>query len=648
MTHAPEDTNELIADALAFAGIGFYRYTWEGRVLHMDGGAMKILGIDKRFDSPDDVIGRDISDLIIYTGKKGYLRNQLKEHGTAHNFEYQFKTLDGEERWALHDSYVRHDPNLGHEVIQVVIQDITQRKLAEIALAAERERLAVTLRSIGDGVITTDTEGRVTLLNKVAEELTGWTHAEAVGLPLRQVFHIINQRTHQTVEDPVAKVFQTGNVVGLANHTVLVARDGTHRVIADSAAPIRNPASVIVGVVLVFRDVTQKERMEEDIQRIEKLGSLGLLAGGIAHDFNNLLAAILGNVSLARLYAGQSSRAGSLLEQAEKATLRAKDLTLQLLTFSRGGDPVRKATSLPGIIQEATHFALSGSNCRAEFDLPATTYAAHADPGQISQVVHNIVLNAVQAMTDGGVVSVSCRNQAVVRGDSLPLPPGNYVSVSVADRGPGIEPDLLARVFEPYFTTKPRGSGLGLSVVHSIIVKHDGFIRATSTRGQGAVFTFWLPAAADVQEAPPEPASRPVTEGSGRVLVMDDEAAVLDMATSMLSHLGFVPETALNGREAIGKYRTAVEAGHPYDIVILDLTVPGGMGGAEAVRGILAADPGAIVVASSGYSSDPVLAKPTAFGFAGSLAKPYSVTEMSRELCRVFGKVRKPNGTGSC
>jgi len=623
-------------EALDFAGIGLYRYDWNGKLQHIDRGAMRILGVEARFSSPDELIGRDIGELIIYSGPKGHLRKQIREHGSARNFEYPFRTLDGEQRCALHDSFLTRDPVTGEESIQVIIRDITTRKRTEAALAAETERLAVTLRSIGDGVITTDMAGVVTSVNKVAEKLTGWTHEESVGQPLGVVFRIVNQVTREPAQDPVARVLQTGGIVGLANHTVLVARDGTERVIADSAAPIRDPGSKVIGVVLVFRDVTEKERNESEIQRVEKLSSIGLLAGGIAHDFNNYLAAILGSVSLARLYASPGSRSAMLLDQAEKATLRAKDLTLQLLTFSRGGEPVRKTADIQGVLQEAATFALSGSACRAEFLLAPDTAKVDVDLGQMSQVIHNLVLNAIQAMPRGGVIKLSCGNVLVDPSHGLPLGPGPYVQIGVADEGPGIPEDLASKVFEPYFTTKLKGSGLGLSIVHAIVVKHDGFIRAISPPGGGAEFIIWLPASRAADE-PAQVMQENVLGGSGRILVMDDESAVLEVACQMLAHLGCETEGASSGEEALEKYRTAKESGKRFDAVILDLTVPGGMGGAEAVRKLLEIDPEAVAIASSGYSSDPVLARHSAFGFRGALAKPYNMSELGEVLCRVAG-----------
>jgi len=628
----PQELDRIRREAIEFAGIGLYRYRFDGTVLLIDRGAMRILDLEGLFASPEELAGRDIGTLLIYTGPRGYLRERVREAGHVRGLEYPFRTLTGEDRWAEHDSYLVSDPVTGEEQIQVIIQDITARKRAELELAAERERLEVTLRSIGDGVISTDEQGRVTLLNRMAERLTGWTQEEARGRPLGEVFRIVNERTREPAENPVEKVLRTGEIVGLANHTALIGRDGSERSIADSGAPIRDPQGRTIGVVLVFRDITERLRLEADHLRIEKLESLGLLAGGIAHDFNNLLTSILGNVSLARMHPEQGPDIETLLRDTEKATLRARDIAQQLLTFARGGVPVRKATDIRGLIREAAAFAQSGSSALCEFDIPADLHPADVDAGQLSQVIHNLVLNAVQAMPAGGRVFVSCRNLEVRRDQALPLNPGPYVVLSIRDQGQGIPPEQALRIFDPYFSTKVAGSGLGLSVCHSIVKQHDGHIGLESKPGQGATFSVYLPA---VPEAPREEGGSEgarIRRGSGRVLFMDDDENVLKAADQMLKHLGYEVATARHGMEALGLVQAARDEGRPFEAVILDLTIPGGMGGAETLRRLLALDPEVPAIASSGYASDPVMANYRSFGFREALAKPYGMAQLSRVL----------------
>lgn len=630
----PEELDAIRREAIEFSGIGLYRYRFDGIVLFMDRGAMRILDLEPLYASPDEVVGRDIADLLVYEGPRGLLRSRIRELGRVRDLEYPFQTLTGKSRWAAHDSYLVVDERTGEESIQVIIKEITERKHAELALAEERERLAVTLRSIGDGVITTDLQGRVTLLNRVAENLTGWRQAEALGLPLTDVFHIINEHTRTVCENPVEKVLHTGGVVGLANHTALVARDGRERVIADSGAPIRDTLSRIIGVVLVFRDVTAQYRAEAELTRIDRLEALGVLAGGLAHDFNNLLATILGNVGLARMYAPQPV-VNDLLGQAERATLRAKDLTQQLLTFARGGSPVRQSTGLEALVREAAGFALHGSKSRLQCSFPPDLWAVDVDGGQIAQVVQNLCLNADQAMPAGGEVTVDAENVLCGAADGLPLAAGRYVRVRIRDTGVGIPQANLKRIFDPYFTTKAAGTGLGLTICHSIIAHHEGHLAVSSQEGVGTTFSMWLPAS-----APAESVAAPVDvappSGAGRVLIMDDEEMLRDLVARMLAHLGYETSVAADGAAAVRMYQEALEAGSRFDLVLLDLTVPGGMGGAEAVRRLRALDPAVRAVASSGYSSDPIIAHFRDYGFVGALAKPYQMADLARAVLQAI------------
>jgi len=532
--------------------------------------------------------------------------------------------------------------------IMVLCRDISERRQAEEALAAGKERLAVTLRSIGDGVISTDVEGRVLFLNRVAEELTGWRQYEAVGKPLIEVFRIINEKTRQPCENPVEKVLATGQVVGLANHTSLIARDGRERCIADSGAPIRDSNSRVIGVVLVFRDVTGQYRMEEELFKAKKLEAVGVLAGGIAHDFNNLLTAILGNLSLIGLNLPAKEKIlRPLLVEAEKASIRARDLTRQLLTFAKGGSPVRKTADIVSVIRDSAEFVLRGSNCACHYDFGKDLWLVDIDTGQISQVIQNIVLNAVHAMPGGGAIAVRGRNVEVASGDAAKLlAGGQYVRIDISDSGTGVPAHLQDRIFDPYFTTKEEGSGLGLAIVHSIIRRHSGYVSAASVPDQGTTFTIYLPATprktAEQNAAPIPPAMR----SSGRILVMDDEAVIREMLARMLGQQGFAMTGVENGEQALEHYRRAREEGAPYAAVILDLTIPGGMGGRETAGRLLAMDPEARLIVSSGYSNDPIMAEFAQHGFRDAVAKPYRMQELLQSLQRVLADQESAANSG--
>jgi len=503
-------------------------------------------------------------------------------------------------------------------------------------LEKEKERLAVTLRSIGDGVITADMAGRVILINKVAEELTGWSQKEAAGQPLQSIFHIINEKTRIRCEDPVAKVLSSGKVIGLANHTLLIAKDGTERIIADSGAPIRDRESRVIGAVLVFRDITEKRKIESELLKIKKLESLGVLAGGIAHDFNNILVAILGNLSLATANLSPEDNLFPLLREAEKASLRAQGLTRQLLTFSKGGAPIRKLASMTEVIRDSCNFVLRGSRVRCTYRIPKDLWPVEIDTGQMSQVIQNLVINAVHAMPEGGTIEIACANLARGREEDPTLSEAPYVKILIRDRGAGIAPELIDKIFDPYFTTKEEGSGLGLTVTHSIVTKHDGHIAVASEKEGGTIFTIYLPA---VTVKVPGGKSTPRTspgKGNGKILVMDDKEIVRTVAWNMLTHAGYEIVSVVSGEEAVQYYRKAAEDGHPFDLVIADLTVPGGMGGTATAAEIHRTHPEAKIIASSGYSNDSVMADYEKFGFCGAVAKPYRMQELLEVVARVM------------
>lgn len=502
-------------------------------------------------------------------------------------------------------------------------------------IETDKERLAVTLRSIGDGVITTDTNGMVALMNKVAEDLTGWSHEDAAGKPLTEVFNIINESTRERCENPVNRVLQTGFVVGLANHTALINRNGSEIIIADSAAPIRDRESRIIGVVLVFRDITGQYRMETEMQRMQKLESLGLLAGGIAHDFNNLLTAIMGNISLARMQIGQEHKAAERLTAAEKATQRATDLTQQLLTFAKGGAPVKRLTCVDEVVKEAVGFALSGANVKCEYTIQDGLFASEIDRGQIVQVFNNLTLNAIHATPDGGTIAIRFENVVLGPAQVPDLSPGEYVKISFRDHGAGIPEAHLSRIFDPYFTTKRQGSGLGLATVFSIIKKHGGYITVDPGPGIGATFFIYLPASRD-RVCAEGSGHTALTAGYGRVLVMDDEAAIRNVVGHMLKSLGYEAGLAEDGTKALDEYVRAREEQRPYSVVIMDLTIPGGMGGKEAVQRLLETDPQAKVVVSSGYSNDPIMSEYRKYGFKGVITKPYTVDRMGEVLASLI------------
>ncbi len=508
-------------------------------------------------------------------------------------------------------------------------------KEREDKLAEEKERLGVTLRSIADAVIVTDVAGTVTLINKAAEQLTGWTAEEAVGKPLAGIFHIINEKTRERLDPPVEKVISSGLVCGLSNHTSLIRVDGREIIIEESAAPIRDKGSRIIGVVLVFRDMTDKRRIEEEMLKAEKLQSVGVLAGGLAHDFNNLLTAVLGNISMAKMYVDSQSKAFARLSEAESASRRATDLTYQLLTFSRGGAPIKKTASISDIIRESANFTLSGTNVAAHFRIAEPVWAVDIDVGQMSQVFNNLIINAVQAMPDGGTVFISVENILLQENSVATLKEGRHVRITMQDTGSGIPEENLPKIFDPYFTTKQHGSGLGLASVYSILKRHNGHVTVESKCEQGTTFQIYLPASGD-NSVESMAGDAGFVRGHGRVLIMDDEQIVRDVSADMLQALGYEVACVKTGAEAVELYCRASEENRPFQAVIMDLTIPGGMGGRDAVRKLLAVDPDVKAIVSSGYSNDPIMADYKKFGFKGVIIKPYNIDAFSKILREVL------------
>jgi PAS domain S-box-containing protein len=521
----------------------------------------------------------------------------------------------------------------GRLVRMEIAINITPRKAAEEALAAEKERLTVTLRSIGDGVITTDIDGRIILLNAVAEELTGWSQDEAQGHSLTEVFHIIHEQTRQPCENPVEKVLSSGQIIGLANHTALIARDGRERKIADSGAPIRDREGRTIGVVLVFRDVTERQQMEEQLVKVQKLESVGVLAGGIAHDFNNLLVAILGNINLALLDDHMQEGTKNLLSNAEKASIRAKGLTQQLLTFSKGGEPVKETASITDVIRDSTDFLLHGSTVSCTYSLPDDLWLVDIDRNQMSQVIQNIIINAMHAMPAGGTIRIDCDNIDAPACPTASLSSADrYIKINISDNGSGIPETLIDKIFDPYFSTKKEGSGLGLAITHSIISKHGGCISLQSKPGEGTTFTLYLPASTRQQKKTMSEEGIKMAGHKAKIMIMDDEKLIRDVTSAMLNLLGHEVIPAKDGKEAIELYRQHSDAGEPIDIIIMDLTIPGGMGGKEAAGEILAINPEAKVIVSSGYSHDPVMAHYQDHGFIAALVKPFQLQDFTDAL----------------
>ncbi len=508
-----------------------------------------------------------------------------------------------------------------------LINEIVERKRVEERLLERETAQKSILRAtpVGIGLV----HDRVfSWLSEQVLQLTGYSEEELVGKSARVVY------SSQEEFDKVGRI-KYGQLkqkldVGEVD-TVWKRKDGALVDVHLRSTPI-NPADLSEGVIFSVLDITGRKKMEQDLQRAHKLESLGILAGGIAHDFNNLLQSIIGNISLAKMYSNKDDKVYAKLDETEKAASRATALTLQLLTFAKGGAPIKTATHIDEIIKDSASFSLQGSNVSCEYSFADDLCLVDVDEGQISQVIQNLVINSNHAMPDGGVITIKAENFRIDPGDVTPLEVGRYVKISIHDQGIGIPKEHVSRVFDPYYSTKKTGSGLGLAVAYSVIKNHSGLLTVESDVGHGATFNIFLPASdADHQAEVSVQNEKAVHTGKGRVLVMDDETKVLEVAVEMLEILGYEATTTPDGSSALEQYSKAMIE-KPYDFVILDLTVPGGMGGKETVRKLLELNPDVRALVSSGYANDPIMAEYSRYGFYGVIPKPYTIENLSKVL----------------
>lgn len=503
--------------------------------------------------------------------------------------------------------------------------------------ASEKELLTVTLSSIREGVISTNNTGKIILINEVAERLLECTKKQAIGQNIENVFAIVDENTGCQLPNTVTELMKAKNPSDLPSSAILTTRKGVEKIIAYNTSPMRDQEENNLGMVLVFWNISKQRRLESELIKTHKLESIGFLAGGIAHDFNNILTVISGNITLAKMCCRPKSMIHNRLIEAEKAALLAKEITQQLLTFSQVGAPVKKTTSLRRIILESVSLSLRGSRSNYRLSLPENLWPVEVDSGQMSQVINNLVINAIQAMPSGGLLQIEAENILVESEHHLSLAPGNYVKFSVKDQGVGICKKHLSKIFDPYFTTKPTGSGLGLAICYYIITKHNGSIHVQSQRGKGSVFNVYLPAVCEAVKSV-ERIETINREGRGKILVMDDQKAVRDITAELVQHLGYQVVCAKNGEEAISIYDQAKNNGQPFDAVIMDLTIAGGMGGKDCIHTLRQIDPEIKAIVSSGYATDPVLTDYQAYGFVGMITKPHTLESLHKVLQKALSK----------
>ena len=513
--------------------------------------------------------------------------------------------------------------------IQAVGRDVTEKRLAQEALQRSEANFRK-LAEFAPAIIYVYRDGHLLYVNSKFEEATNLSREQLLNLDPMKLIDIDYQEL--IMQNAIAR--QNGKIISPYefSYTNKLGQQLWGYLYANIFEYEGSPA--IIGIVL---DITERKQMEEYMLQASKLESIGILAGGIAHDFNNILTVISGNISLAKMITEADNEITDILTEVEQAALQARDLTQQLLTFSKGGAPIKETASIKDLLQESTAFVLRGSNVICTYQMDDDLWPVKIDKGQINQVINNLIINADQSMPDGGIIHLSAENVTSLSELPPSLNPADYIKVTIKDEGHGIMEEHLNKIFDPYFTTSQKGHGLGLTTSYSIIKKHDGDINISSSVGSGTTVTIYLPA---YPEQTVEYKNSPALtlRGQGNILIMDDEDIIRETLGKMLKRLGYTVRTATDGLNAINLYQEARHLSEPFDIVMMDLTIAGGMGGRETVQKLLEIDPAAKVIVSSGYSNDPVMADYQNYGFCGVLPKPYKIEEVNQILHALLDK----------
>jgi len=601
-----------------------------GRFRYLNPAACRLFGASR----PEDLLGKDFMERMapeFHALIRERIRLQRETGKPAPLMEQEYLRLDGSrvpvETTAVPVRYQGEDAHI------VFVRDVTERRKFDAALRESERFLNDVVENVPDMIFVKDAQDlRFVRFNKAGEQLLGYRRESLLGkndydlFPRQEAAFFIktdqevlaNKRPHDIPEEKILTAGKGERILHTKKITIL----------DESGKP-----KYLLGI---SEDITERKQAEAALANLHKLESLGTLAGGIAHDFNNIISSIMGNLSMLQSDMKSGGESLELVEEAQQACETAKGLAQQLLTFAKGGSPVVKVMDLRPLLARAAGFATRGSKTRCVFELDENPLPVNVDKEQVAQVIQNLVLNAMQAMPEGKTIAIRAAPVTLGEGEHPPLAAGRYVQVEVEDQGTGIPQEHLPRVFDPYFSTKTKGRGLGLAMCYSIMSKHGGHISAASKPRSGAILTLLFPAVA-AEDIRPEPERPALIAGQGAILVMEDEALVAKTLKRMLARLGYRPESVENGQDALDAYRQAQEAGQPYAAVIMDLTIPGGMGGEEAMGKLLALDPKAKAIVSSGYSNDPIMAEYAAHGFSGVLGKPYRIEDVSAALRRVIG-----------
>ena len=630
--------------------VGVYRSTGDvdGRYLQVNPAMIKIFG----YESIEEFIRGPIINLYQEPeGRKKFLE-KIKECGNVRNEELALRKRDGTPIQVSVTAAAQFESNGQIKWIDGVTEDITERKQAEEKLKNSELRLQSVIQSSPIPTFVIGKDHKVLYWNKALEELSGIKTEDVIGTTHYWRAFYSKERPVMAdlmVDQALEAIPQWYFEKYMKSRLLDEAYEATDffpelgesgKWLRFTAAVIRDFNGNLVGAIETLEDVTERKRAEEELIRVKKLESLGIFAGGIAHDFNNLLSVMLRNIFAVKLsFADEKEDLVEGLEIAEKVGLQAKELAHRLITFAKGGEPIRKVGSISLLLKDSVDLSLSGSNIKCEFSLHNDLWPIEMDDVQIRQVIHNLVVNAREAMPEGGIISIQAENMNVSAWNGLPLKEGKYVKWSVKDQGVGIPQEDLLKIFDPYFTTKPtgtaRGMGLGLAICYSIIKKHDGFINVESEPGIGATFFVYLPASPR-EELLKKTGIDGVVKKGGKILIMDDEETVRSATGVVLNYLGYDVKYAKDGSEAVDLYKSEQAKGQPFSAVILDLHVPGGMGGKEAMKELLAIDPYVRVIITCGYSDDPAISDLRNSGMCRTVDVPYDIEKMKEILDNIL------------
>lgn len=573
---------------------------------------------------PDEEVGQSVFDLY---GDYPEIVNSVREALSGKSVTSEFLYNDGVYFRSRYTPY-RNDEGEIIGIIGLSI-NITPQKKAEKALLESEHKFRLLTENSLDLIYQINNDGIIEYCSPSSIDVLGYQPNEMIGTNI--IDYINEEFSHIAIN--ALKQINSGESLNRFD-LKLMKQNGSKIHTEINAVPILKNGKV-VSIHGIIRDITSRKELEAQRHIIQKLESTGTLAGGIAHDFNNILGVITGNISYALSQENQEGERYEVLMDVQKGAKQAQDLTQQLLTFAKGGEPVKKIIHLNKLIIESSSFVIRGTQSRCDYHLSEDLWRVEVDSGQINQVISNLVINADQAMPNGGIIVIKTENVEVKTDTDLHLAAGKYVKISIQDQGTGILDKYIINIYDPYFTTKQNGSGLGLATTYSIIKRHGGHITVSSEVGKGTVFHIYLKAS--IESVPAiETTPNHIHAGQGKILIMDDQESITKMVARMLNQMGYETESALDGFEAVEKYRASYQSKNAFDLVILDLTIPGGMGGARTITKILKIDPNVKAIVSSGYSNDPIMANFEDYGFCGVLQKPYTKQQLSEMLNKVF------------